>query len=170
MERGPIVDLTQARRTRADTFAHVYSNHVNGRISQFDIVLTFSHIRESGEMDGQLQNHELVSVSLSPQQFKLMATLCSNMIQAFEKVVGPVVLPADAGNPRMGVDDIAAQFTVKRDAAKALRAQIEEALKAGGVLTLNTPLVPSATSSPSAPPPTKPAGRKLLTRKKKAAP
>lgn len=168
MERGPIVDLTQARRTRADTFAHLYANHVNGRISQFDIVLTFSHIRESGDLDGQLQNHELVSVSLSPHQFKLMATLCNNMIQAFEQVVGPVVLPADAANPRMGVDDIAAQFTVKRDAAKALRAQIEEALKAGGVLALSTPLAPNA-PSPSAPPPAKPAGRKLLTRKKKTA-
>lgn len=143
-----IIDPTK-NRTRSPDYRDIYANECLGRISPFDISITFAQAKHTP--DGTL-NEEQATVTLSPQQFKLLAALCANISAAYEQSFGAINLPTHLGNPKMSVTDIVKMMKTPL----ALLEQRAEAVRAAA----------APTSSPTER--KRPAQRKLIALKKKA--
>lgn len=80
---------------------HLYSNSVNLIRSFYDFILTFNvnepHT-EKGKVVGQIR--PLVTISFSPQHFKVFANMALANLTAYEEEYGEIKLPKPPAKPK----------------------------------------------------------------------
>ena len=81
---------------------------MTGRLALYDLTLTFCQTKELPGIGPA--NEELVTITLAPTQFKLLADLCARLIETYEKAVVPVTLPAIDRTPRVSVESMVARL------------------------------------------------------------
>ena len=77
--------------TRSDRYVAFYSNHAQSRVSGVDMRITFSEILFADEE--RLVIEERASITMTPEQCKMLKDLLQRNIEAYEKKVGKIRWP-----------------------------------------------------------------------------
>lgn len=83
-------DLDVVTQEAAD-FKHVYTNHIQGATTAFDVSLTIGEVIQVG--NGKIVIENRVRVSMSPLEAKVLQRIMTNLVYQHEGTYGPIHVP-----------------------------------------------------------------------------
>jgi len=108
-------------RIRDQQYREVYTNsHLIG-LGPFDITITFQRMSEI--MPGQPGYMDMVSIILSPQNFKGFLRAGSEVLKAYENAFGQLSIPDQETTPTRSASELEGMIQAARDAAAATLAK-----------------------------------------------
>lgn len=112
---------TGVLRLRDPQYRDVYANSNAIGLTPFDFTIIFQRIGEFAP--GQQGLVDLISVSMSPQQFKGFARVVTETLEAYERVFGTLQVPDQDTAPMRDASALEGIIRTSRDQALALKAK-----------------------------------------------
>jgi len=110
-----VQNIDEAQTVQASDYKEIYANNVRAGFSQWDVVLVFGRLKEMAKNTAGIE--ELMSVRMSPQQFKTLAVALPHMMTEWERRFGVVNIPTGAFDP-----ELVRQMLVRAEQAAAAAA------------------------------------------------